>query len=107
MIYSNSSIDWTKLMTESSKNELLQTPEFREWMIGLLAEQTATITFTKKDGTERTMKCTRNPESIPTAHRPKDNSNEKSSTAIPVFDLEAEGWRSFIPENIIRIEYDI
>lgn len=107
MICSNSSIDWTKFMTETSKNELLQTPEFREWIIGLLGEQTATITFTKKDGTERTMRCTRNPESIPTAHQPKDSSSDKSTTAVPVFDLEAEEWRSFIPENIIRIEYDI
>jgi hypothetical protein len=106
MITSNSSIDWTKIMTETDKTAMLSSPEFREWIISLLSDSNVTITFTKKDGTERTMKCTRNSAFIPTEFLPKEESTEPTS-AVPVFDLDAQGWRSFIPSNIIRIEYEL
>lgn len=106
MTTSNSSIDWTKLMSESEHSATLASPEFREWIINLLSNSTITITFTKKDGTERIMKCTRNTAFIPTEQLPKEGSTE-STSAVPVFDLDAQGWRSFIPSNIIRIEYDL
>lgn len=106
MATSNSSIDWTKLMSQEDQASVLATPEFREWLVSLLATNTITVTFTKKDGTERIMKCTRNSAFIPTEQLPKEGS-EKSTTSIPVFDLEAQGWRSFIASNITRIEYDV
>lgn len=105
MISSNSSIDWTKLMSEIDKTEIIATPEFREWINGLLSEQTIKVTFNKKDGTIRTMKCTRNLQSIPNEYHPKNESAEKSISSVAVFDLDANGWRSFIPANITHIEY--
>jgi hypothetical protein len=30
----------------------------RDWLIGVLCEQSVTVTFTKQDGTERVMNCT-------------------------------------------------
>ena len=106
MLSSNSSIDWTKFMTEPDKTAMLSSPEFREWIVSLLSEDTVTITFTKKDGTERIMKCTRNSAFIPTEQLAKEGGTEPT-TSVPVFDLDAQGWRSFIPANIIRIEYDL
>jgi hypothetical protein len=106
MITSNSSIDWTKIMTETDKTAMLSSPEFREWIVSLLSDSNVTITFTKKDGTERIMKCTRNSAFIPTELLPKEGSTEPTS-AVPVFDLDAQGWRSFIPSNIIRLEYEL
>lgn len=106
MISSNSSIDWSKLMSESQQNEILHTPEFREWMVGVLNDPTnsTTITFTKKDGTTRTMRCTRNITLIPEEFHPKGSAGDIGG-AIRVFDLDKQEWRSFLPENVQHIDY--
>lgn len=55
-----------------------------------------TVVFTKKDGTVRTMLCTLKEDSIPVESRPKGNETVKrSDDAVAVWDLEANGWRSF------------
>ena len=106
MVSTNSPIDWTKLMSETDNSEFVKTAEFREWLLGLLADETnpTTVTFTKKDGTERVMKCTRSPAQIPEDLHPKNGTGDTDST-IRVFDLDKNEWRSFIVENIKRIEY--
>jgi hypothetical protein len=39
---------------------------FREWVTGILkSTPEVTVTFTKKDGTERVMKCTLDPAVLP------------------------------------------
>lgn len=67
------------------------------------------VTFTKKDGTERVMRCTRKLDLIPTDQHPTTpiQTAEQIAAAVPgtvkyrdpqlfsVFDLEANGWRSF------------
>ena len=60
-----------------------------------------TIEFTKVDGSHRVMKCTRDMTIIPQEHHPKTTQTSESS--IRVFDLEAQGWRSFIFENVTNI----
>lgn len=106
MLSSNSSIDWTKLMSTEDNAEFVKTPEFREWLVGLLADEynPTTVTFTKKDGTQRVMRCTRSPSQIPEDQHPKDSIND-SGTSMRVFDLDKNEWRSFIVENVKRIEY--
>jgi hypothetical protein len=66
-------------------------------LLRLLAEGVTTVTFTKKDGTERVMKCTRNPSFIPMEFHPKNTtpSEEEVSDNIRAFDVEKLGWRSF------------
>ena len=55
------------------------------------------VTFNKKDGEQRVMLCTLMTSAIPIEFRPKtestkpDNPNNQS-----VWDIRAEGWRSFI-----------
>jgi hypothetical protein len=106
MVSSNSPIDWTKLMTEDQNKEFLKTPEFREWLIGLLSDETnpTRVTFMKKDGTQRVMRCTRSPAQIPEDQHPKNGTND-SETSLRVFDLDKNEWRSFIVENVTHIEY--
>jgi hypothetical protein len=45
------------------------------------------------------MKCTRSPNFIPTEHQPKTSLPEETESEltdnIRVFDVEAQGWRSF------------
>lgn len=100
-------IDWAHIMNEDQKKELLVSAEFREWLIGLLADEnrSTVVTFKKKDGTIRKMKCTRNPKYIPEEHQPK-TSIEDSGAAIRVFDIEKQEWRSFVVENIMSIDYE-
>lgn len=93
-------------MSEEDQNEFIGTPEFREWVIGLLNDnnRTTKVTFTKKDGTVRTMRCTRNPTAIPEEFHPK-TTDSSTTGAIRAFDLDKNEWRSFLPENITRIDY--
>jgi hypothetical protein len=63
-----------------------------------LAEGVTTVKFTKKDGSDRVMVCTRSPNLIPTEFQPKTSETEETtevSDNIRVFDVEKQGWRSF------------
>jgi hypothetical protein len=71
----------------------------REMMVNILkGEQPVVVTFTKKDGTERVMKCTKNFDYIPEEKLPKTTVPE--SDVIRVFDLEISEWRSFNIESV-------
>lgn len=63
----------------------------------LLQETVVNVTFTKKDGTLRTMPCTLNEALIPAEHAPKnaDPERKRSEEAQAVYVTDAEGWRSF------------
>lgn len=61
----------------------------------LLQETVVNVTFTKKDGTLRTMPCTLNRDLIPAEHAPKGDRMISNQTAQPVFVTDAGGWRSF------------
>lgn len=63
----------------------------------LLQENIVKVTFTKKDGTLRTMPCTLKEDLIPEEHRPKsgNNNNNRSEAAQAVYVTDAGGWRSF------------
>jgi hypothetical protein len=78
-----------------------------EWLNGVLKVTEVTVTFTKKDGTERVMKCTLNPELLPEVE-PKAITEDKkprkeSTTSMRVFDLEKKEWRSFTIKSIKNI----
>lgn len=59
-----------------------------------LSEGRVTVLFTKKNGTDRTMICTRNIDMIDEEYHPKGTMIE-SDNNIRAFDLEKNGWRSF------------
>lgn len=81
--------------------------ESKNWLKGLLREEIVEITFTKKDGSERKMKCTLSENKIPSEKVPKGESKAKNSDALPVFDLEKESWRSFRWDSIKQIEFSL
>ena len=110
MISTNTGTNFINVMgNEQDKiNEILDSTEFYDWMIGVLAQHEVTVTFNKKDGTSRTMKCTRNSAFIPEDKLPKDSTKtESASKAIKCFDLDKQEWRSFIQTSLTRIEFDI
>lgn len=71
--------------------------------IALNEGATVTVVFTKADGTERTMICTRNPDLIArtyTAPEKKTDRVRGPSEALSVFDLEKNDWRSFRLDSV-------
>jgi hypothetical protein len=64
------------------------------------------LKFTKADGTARVMRATRNPTVIPDEFLPKESAALKaeSDQTVRCFDVEAEGWRSFRVDSLIKIE---
>ena len=77
------------IFTKENLNELLRT-------------NIVTVAFTKVNGEERVMRCTLLSEHIPNA--PKTNgttvARQSSSDVVSVWDLDANGWRSFKVNNV-------
>jgi hypothetical protein len=77
----------------------------RQSILDALAEDVVKVVFTKKDGSERTMRCTRDLRRAIHAPIPKtENFVEDNPEVIRAYDLEAEGWRSFIVANVKSVE---
>lgn len=101
-------------MTLSEKDFKL----FKKWLTGHLAFGAVTVTFNKKDGTERVMECTTNAELIPQVLHETNTDNPIDFPAIkkekktndevmPVYDLEAKGWRSFRWDSVKQVTLKI
>ena len=62
-----------------------------------------TVVFTKSDGTERKMLCTLQESTIPAAEPKKtDRIKKENDNALAVWDLEANGWRSFRFDSVTQ-----
>jgi len=77
----------------------------REAMLTYLRTGACKVVFTKKNGEERTMICTLKKDEIPGHHMPKTDFDleegvMKTTNAIRVFDVEKDGWRSFLADNV-------
>ena len=81
--------DWTK---------------FESWLRGMLSTDTVTVTFTKKDGTDRVMNCTTNPTVVPKVEIKEGATPRKQSeTTMREFDIDIKEWRSFTTKSIKQI----
>jgi hypothetical protein len=77
----------------------------KEDIKGKLRNGVTTVVFTKKDGSERTMKCTLNESFIPQEQRPKEGSTHKvNDSVLAVFDIEKQGWRSFTITDVKSVQ---
>lgn len=81
----------------------------REWLRGLLKERVVTLTFLKKDGSERVMQATLSENSVPKAVETAEPKKVRqvSDEAQPVFDVEAQGWRSFRWDSVKKVEFSL
>jgi hypothetical protein len=109
MITSDSSIDFISLARASGidPDTIVNTPEFAEWMREYLSESKVAVTFTKKDGSERRMVCTKMIDLIPTDKLPKGTGTQSTGDAVAAFDLEKQEWRSFNTSSIKHIEWNV
>jgi hypothetical protein len=64
------------------------------------------VTFRKVNGDIRMMTCTTNMDLIPPSSRPVGDIQEEKSHRrnVRVYDLDAQGWRSFIFDNVTKVE---
>jgi hypothetical protein len=84
---------------------------FKKWLKSHLAYGPTTIVFTKKDGTERVMNCTTNPELVPAAEIVESAEPKKekkvNEEVMPVYDLEAKAWKSFRWDSIKQVRFEL
>ena len=66
----------------------------RSVLTKLLQEHNLTITFTKKDGTERVMRCTLQDGVAIPYEKKTERTRDGNIDILPVWDIEANGWRS-------------
>ena len=81
----------------------------REWLRELLRERVVGVVFTKKDGTERVMQATLSENLIPETQNSEKSATtrKKSDEALAVWDIEAEGWRSFRWDSVKTINFSL
>lgn len=77
----------------------------REDMVDQLRKGICTVKFTKVNGEERLMSCTLSNQFIPENLQPSKDSDDtgvqRTLDVIRVFDVNADGWRSFRVENVL------
>lgn len=84
----------------------------REWFESLLKNEIVTITFTKKDGTDRDMRCTLKQDLLPVTEVVESTNEDKpkrakSETSVAVFDLDLNSWRAFSIDSVKTISFDL
>jgi len=79
--------------------------ELRDWLRGLLRSEVVDIVFEKKDGTERTMKCTLKEDTVVPYEAKTEWKKVVSEENLAVWDVEKGGWRSFRLDSIKEIKW--
>tara|TARA_R110000796_G_scaffold65603_1_gene151488 strand:+ start:1937 stop:2203 length:267 start_codon:yes stop_codon:yes gene_type:complete len=82
----------------------------REDIKTVLTENVAEITFTKKDGTERLMKCTLKSDIVPERDvvgvigKVEEKTRAVNTEVLPVWDIVKSAWRSFRVDSVKAIK---
>jgi hypothetical protein len=84
---------------------------FKKWLKSHLRMGSVIVVFTKKDGTERVMKCTTDPTIImfkdPSSVEAKESTRKINESIMPVYDLEANTWKSFRWDSIKQVRFEL
>lgn len=101
-------VDLTNFVNTSTDSEpplaADQVANFKSNIQNLLRAWEAKITFTKKDGTERVMHCTLKEGVVVPHEKTTDRVKEPKDDLLPVWDIEAQGWRTITVPNITVVE---
>lgn len=85
----------------------MTTPEGRKWLKDMLHVGPVNVTFTKKDGTERLMKCTLQEGVVVPHEKTTERVKEENLETLAVWDLDKNAWRSFRLDSIKTVELTI
>jgi hypothetical protein len=82
----------------------------REEMVKLLKRGAVDITFTKVDGSLRTMRSTLNPKHMPPQMKNEDleaaeTHRKENPDVLAIWSINDLGWRSFRLDNILSAQY--
>ena len=102
-------------------NNFFASPTLYENIIEFLHDEIIEVSFYKKDGTERVMKCTLKQDLIPKSAfanvredfgpgKPAIGTDEEEPSTkanINVWSVEDKGWRSFIVDNVKYIKTNL
>jgi hypothetical protein len=84
---------------------------FKKWLRSHLAFGPVTVIFTKKDGSERTMNCTTNPNIVPKVEITESVDPKKerkvNEDVMPVYDIDAASWKSFRWDSIKQVRFTL
>ena len=77
----------------------------KEELIDMLKLGNYEVSFTKRDGTTRIMKCTLKSDVISELVGDKQSLSESkvSPDVVPVIDIEKQGWLSFRVDSVISV----
>lgn len=75
-----------------------------DWLSSVLKTSKLTITFQKKDGSNRVMNATLIESIVPKYEKKTDKEKVKTKDTLSVFDLDKNEWRSFRLDSIKQIE---
>ena len=83
--------------------------ESKNWLKSMLQSEVVTLTFTKKDGSERVMQATLSESRIPSSEKSSERAGTRtySDEAQPVYDIESNGWRSFRWDSLSKLDFSI
>ena len=85
--------------------------DFKTLLREKLHENEVSVTFTKRDGSERAMQCTLSAARIPAEQLPKESGTGTVKTfseeAIRVFDTQKSEWRSFRWDSVTKVEFTL
>jgi hypothetical protein len=102
--YYSTSEDYETFMNKKKKesNKMMNRYELKQ----TLQKGVATVTFTKKDGSLREMKCTLNSEYLPPQLLQEGDVSDRKENedVLAVWDIDSNGWRSFRMDSIISIQ---
>jgi hypothetical protein len=88
---SSANVSWDE---EAEKEEIKSIIRHR------LSEGPCTVVFTKRDGTERTMKCTTKFDLVVPYEKKTDRTKPENQDVAFVYDLDINEWRSFKFETV-------
>ena len=69
--------------------------QFKHWLTEELRNNIVTVVFTKKDGTERVMKCTLKSDVVVPYEQKTERKKVQNEEIVSVWDVEKNAWRSF------------
>lgn len=76
----------------------------RDRLITKLIEGKLNVTFTKKNGEERTMLCTLMSEFLPETKETEKKDQKVNEEVLAVWDLDKDAWRSFRLDSISNVQ---
>jgi hypothetical protein len=108
------SVQTKHVIFELLKNTENGMAEFQRWLEVELHRQIVTVVFTKKDGTERTMRCTLNSNGMPAAEAEKSlqpiteskTPRKHNPDVRTCYDVDGSAWKSFRWDSVKSVTYN-